>query len=105
MRQGEVWWAELPAPAGRRPVLLLSRDEAYGVRDFVIMSPLTTRVRHIPTEVELGPEDGLAQSSVANLDVIITESKGCLRERITGLGPGKLHAVDTALRFALGLQQ
>ena len=79
-------------------------NEAYGVRDFVIMSPLTTRVRHIPTEVELGPEDGLARSSIANLDVIITESKGCLRERIT-LGPGKLHAVDTALRFALGLQQ
>ena len=27
MKQGEIWWAELPKPAGRRPVILLSRDE------------------------------------------------------------------------------
>ena len=86
-------------------MLLLSRDEAYAVRDFVIMSPLTTRSRRLPTEVELGPEDGLPQSSVANLDVIITESKGYLRERITDLGPGKLRAVDAALHFALGLHR
>jgi hypothetical protein len=30
MRQYEVWWASLPQPAGRRPVLLLSRNGAYG---------------------------------------------------------------------------
>ena len=29
MRQFEIWWANLPAPAGRRPVLLLSRNDAY----------------------------------------------------------------------------
>jgi len=35
--------AELPAPAGRRPVVLLSRDEAYAVRELVTIAPLTTR--------------------------------------------------------------
>jgi hypothetical protein len=30
MRQYEIRWANLPAPVGRRPVLLLSRTEAYG---------------------------------------------------------------------------
>ena len=29
MKQYEIWWASLPQPAGRRPVLLLSRDSAY----------------------------------------------------------------------------
>jgi mRNA-degrading endonuclease toxin of MazEF toxin-antitoxin module len=57
----------------------------------------------LPTEVEPGPKDGLPRSSVANLDVIITESKRLLRERITYLGVEKLRAVDAALRFALGL--
>ena len=32
MKRGEIWWADLPPPVGRRPVLLLSRDRAYVVR-------------------------------------------------------------------------
>ncbi len=28
-KQFEIWWAELQEPAGRRPVLLLSRNDAH----------------------------------------------------------------------------
>ena len=104
MRRGEIWWADLPQPAGRRPVLLLSRDEAYLVREFIILSPLTARSRGLPTEVSLGPEDGLPRASVANLDVIITEPKRRLRDHIASLRPDKLRAVDAAIHFALGLE-
>ena len=104
MRRGEVWWANLPQPHGRRPVLLLSRDQAYEVRDMVIVSPLTTRVRGIAAEVPLGPEDGLPRPCAANLDVIITPSKDRILERIAVLSPEKLQAIDAALRFALGLE-
>ena len=38
--------AELPAPAWHRPVLLLSRDEAYEVRALVTVVPITTRPEH-----------------------------------------------------------
>ena len=69
------------------------------------MSPLTTRSRGLRTEVDLGTKDGLSQDSVANLDVIITQSKRHLRERITGLSPEKIMAVDTAIHFALGLEK
>ena len=54
MRRGEIWWAELTRATGRRPVLLLSRDEAYAVRELVTVAPVTTRMRHIPSEVPLG---------------------------------------------------
>src|SRR5262249_20021588 len=64
MRRGELWWADLPAPAGRRPVVLLSRDEAYLVRRLVTVAPITTRVRRIPTEVALGPDAGLPKAGV-----------------------------------------
>ena len=104
MRRGEVWWAELPPPAGRRPVVLLSRDEAYAVRDYVMLSPLTRRSRGLRTEVSLGPADGLPGPSVVNLDVIITEPKRQLRERIATLSSEKLQAVEAAIRFALGLE-
>ena len=59
MRRGEVWWAELASPAGRRPVLLLSRNDAYDVRELVTVAPVATRIRHIPSKVPLSPEDGL----------------------------------------------
>jgi mRNA-degrading endonuclease toxin of MazEF toxin-antitoxin module len=64
MRDGEVWWADLPAPAGRRPVVLLSCDEAYAVRELVIVAPVTSRARRIATEVALGCEDGLPRPYV-----------------------------------------
>jgi len=57
VRRGEVWWAELPTPAGRRPVVLLSRDEAYPIRNLVTVAPVTTRIRDIPTEVGRGQMD------------------------------------------------
>ena len=104
MRRGEVWWADLPAPAGRRPVVLLSRNEAYTVRELVAVAPVTTRVRRIPTEVPLGPEDGLPKSCVINLDTITTIPKTTLRKVIAPLPPAKLAAVDRALRFALDLR-
>jgi mRNA interferase MazF len=103
MRRGEVWWAELPAPAGRRPVVLLSRNEAYDVRELVIVAPVTSRTRRIPTEVPLGPEDGLPKACVANLDTITTIPKRTLTQPIGPLSREKLAAVERALRFALGL--
>ena len=76
MRRGEVWWAQLTGPAGRRPVVLLSRNEAYAIRELVTVAPVTTRVRQIPTEVPLGPAEGLPKSCVVNLDTITTIPRG-----------------------------
>ncbi len=103
MRRGEVWWADFPAPAGRRPVVLLSRNEAYAVRELVIVAPVTTRVRRIPTEVPLGPAEGLPKPCAVNLDTITTIPKQALTKAIGPLSREKLAAVERALRFALGL--
>jgi len=103
MRRGEIWWAELEPPAGRRPVVLLSRDEAYAVRSLIIVAPITTRIRHIASEVLLGTDDGMTRDCVANLDTITTIPKDCLRERLTSLSPQKLKEVEAAILFALGL--
>ena len=104
MKRGEIWWAELQPPAGRRPVLLLSRDEAYSVRELVTVAPVTTRVRGIPSEVPLGLEDGLPKPCAANLDTITTIAKARLRDRIAILSAEKQRAVEAALHFALGME-
>ncbi|UCD08944.1 MAG: type II toxin-antitoxin system PemK/MazF family toxin [Dehalococcoidales bacterium] len=104
MKRGEIWWAEFVTPAGRRPVLLLSRDEAYMVRELVTVAPITTRIRNIPSEVPLDLEDGLPKPCVINLDTVTTITKSILSDRLTALSVKKIKAVETALRFALGME-
>jgi mRNA interferase MazF len=102
MRRGEVWWAQLPKPVGRRPVVLVSRDEAYAVRQLVSVIPVTTRIRAIPVEVPLGREEGLPKRCVANVDTITTIPKAALVEYAGVLAPDKVELLDAAIRFALG---
>jgi mRNA interferase MazF len=104
MRRGEIWWAELEEPAGKRPVLLLSRDDAYAVRSLVIVAPVTTRIRNIPAEVPLAIDDGMPQACVINLDIITTIPKDCLHNRITTLSNKKMKEVAAAIHFALGFE-
>ncbi len=103
MRRGEVWWANLPQPAGRRPVLLLSRDAAYDRRAAVTVAPITRTIRGIPVEVPLGQRDGMPVPCVVNADDIITIPKALIAERITGLTEGKMRQVSVAIMFALDL--
>ena len=85
-------------------MLLLSRNEAYAVRELVMVAPLTTRIRGISSEVSLGDEDGVPRASVVNLDTITTIAKASLCERLTILTADKLKAVEEALHFSLGLE-
>jgi mRNA interferase MazF len=85
-------------------VLLLSHNEAYAVRELVLVAPLTTRIRGIPSEVSLGPQDGVPRACVVNLDTITTIAKASLRERLTSLSAERLKAVEMALHFSLGLE-
>ena len=103
MKRGEIRWAELGPPAGRRPVLLLSRDEAYFIRELVIVAPVTTRMRNIPSEVPLSLEDGLPKPCVVNLDTITTVARASLQEKLTSLSTEKIKAVEGAIHFVLGL--
>ena len=86
-------------------MILLSRDEAYDVRKLVTVAPITTRIRGIPVEVPLGPKDGMPRECVVNLDTVTTIPKDALKERLTVLPRPKMTAVESALRFALGLQR
>jgi mRNA interferase MazF len=93
----------MPPPAGRRPVVLLSRDAAYRVRAAITVAPVTRTIRNIPVEVLLDRSDGMPARCVANLDDITTLPKVFIKERITALSLEKLERVDEAIRFALDL--
>lgn len=103
MRRGEVWWAKQPEPIGRRPVVLLSRDEAYGVRNAVTVAQVTTIILGIPVEVVLTEKEGLPKKCVVNLDTLTTIRKEVLLERICSLKVEKIYQINQALKFALAL--
>jgi mRNA interferase MazF len=105
MHRSEAWWADLPLPTGRRPVVLLSREAAYKVRSSITAAVVTRTIRSIPVEVLLGKEDGMPAKCAVNLDEIITIPKSLLVERITVLSPLKMAAVAKAISFALDLSR
>jgi mRNA interferase MazF len=88
MKRGEVWWVDMPPPAGRGPAVLLSRNAAYRVRAAITVAPVTLTIRDIPVEVILDRTDGMPARCVANLDDITTLPKILIKECITDL-PGK----------------
>jgi mRNA interferase MazF len=102
VRQFEIWWANLPAPAGRQPVLLLSRNDAYRYLSKFVVAEITTTIRAIPVELKLGPREGLPSSCVANLDNIRTAPRQCLDSRAGRLAPSRHREVKRALGYALG---
>jgi mRNA interferase MazF len=105
VRRGEIYWARLPPPAGRRPVLLITRTAAIGVRAAVTVAPITRTIRGIRTELPLGRAHGLRAPSVAGCDSLQTIPKAVLGPRAVGtLSPDELAALDRALRFALGIR-
>jgi mRNA interferase MazF len=88
MKQFEIWWASLPEPVGRRPVLLLGRTSGIRYLSRTLAAEVTTTVRGIPQEVALGRTEGLPRTCVANLDaarslpiVSLVQRIGCLSYR------------------------
>ncbi len=101
IHRGELWWSEDPQ-IGRRPVLVLTREAALPVLKRPLVAPLTTRIRDLPTEVRLGPDDGVPRPCVASLDNVQPLPASLLTERIARLDAGRMAAVCQALVAATG---
>lgn len=103
MQRGDVYWARFPSPVGKRPVVLVSRPEVYSLKTRITVVAVTRTIRGIPTEVRLGPADGLPKVGVVNADELVTIPRDLLHDRIATLSRAKLDQLDQALRFSLGL--
>lgn len=83
--QGEIWWAE--AEDKRRPVLVVTRDEAIPRLTWLVVAPVTRTVRSIRTEVALDSEEGLAEPCVASFDNLQPVRRSFLTQRVGRLSP------------------
>lgn len=100
-QQLEVWWASLPEPAGRRPVMLLARTSSFAYLTRVLVVEVTTTIRSIPQEVLLGRREGLSRACVANLDALRTIPRASLIARIGRLAAWRHADVKRALGHVL----
>jgi mRNA interferase MazF len=101
VKRGDICWIEL-SEEGRRPVLVLTRAEAIPVLRRVLVAPLTRTIREIPSEVRLGPEDGMAEECVVSFDNVQSASRALLGAPITSLAGKRMHEVCRALAIATG---
>jgi mRNA interferase MazF len=102
LERGQVRLYRFPAPDKQRPVLVLTRDSALGYLSRVTVAPITSTIRGIPSEVALGPDDGLKQPCAVNLHNVVTVSREHVGRRVAQLDERRMREVCDALGFALG---
>ena len=105
VERGDIIWADLGPPAGRRPVCVLTRDAAIAVITAITCAPITRTIRGIRSEVDVGPAQGLLDQSVINCDNLITIPTTLLdSENVGHLDLNSRIKLDQALRYALDIQ-
>ena len=96
--QGEVWWAE--AHDKRRPVLVVTRSDAVPVLTWIVVAPVTRTVRSIPTELRLGPDEGMTFECAASFDNLQPIRRSFLTERIGAIGRRRIEVCDALAALA-----
>jgi mRNA interferase MazF len=79
--RGEVCWLEL-AEERRRPVVILTRDEAIPSLRNVTVTLVMHTVGQIRSEVQLGPADGMPVECAVTLDTLRTVPRAPLVESV-----------------------
>jgi mRNA interferase MazF len=102
MKRGEIRWYRFRAPDKRRPVVVLTRDSVLDYLGEVTVAPITSTIRDIPSEVVVGPDDGVPRRCAINLDHVQTVSKDRLGGIVATLPAARMVEVRDALLFALG---
>ena len=109
--QGDVWWADLPDPAGsgpgfRRLVVVVQGDAVNRSRiATVVCVPLTSNLRwaDAPGNVSLTARvTGLPRDSIANVSQVITLDKSLLTDQVGRLPRRKLQLILAGIDIILG---
>lgn len=112
MKRGEVWWAQLPEPAGsepgfRRPVLVVQSDEFNSSRiRTTVAAAITSNLALAAAPGNVGlprRETGLPRDSVVNVSQLATLDKTFLTSRAGRVTDVLLRQVEDGMRLVLNL--
>ncbi len=100
---GEVWFADLGIAAKNRPVLVLFVPYDGDARSLLIVAPLTSQIRGMRGEIDLGKPRWLPKPSTVNLQGLASFDPRVLSRRLGVLPAGDMTRVKAALRDLLDL--
>ena len=104
MNRGDVWELDLGGRAGRRPVVVLTRQAVLPHLHSVTVAEITSKGKGYPTEVSIGQRANLRRESYVQLDNVQTVSKDRFVKYLGALDPDTMHTVGRTLILALGLE-
>lgn len=84
-----------------RPAVVMHRDFAGRALSAVLVVPLTTTIRNIPTAVRLGPADGVDHDCIASLDSLTPVAKEDFVRHIGSLSADRMAELCRALAVAV----
>ena len=100
INRGEIWLFAFSRPDKRRPVLVLTRNDAIELLHTVMVAPITSTIRGAPSEVTVGVDEGLKRDCAINLDHIQTVDKNSLKHFVGTVNVQKMKEVCRALAIA-----
>ena len=108
MKRGEIYKVAAPPnrnPRKRRCFVVVSRQTLLDSRAaHAVCAPINSDGHGLDTEVQVGQEHGLKQSSWINCDQLVRMEKSKLTDFVGSLPAPKVRALNTALRVALDLE-
>ena len=104
LRRGDIRAYEAGSGEKTRLVVVLTRNGAIPFLPGIMVAPVTTVVRGLPSEVALQADLGLNAPAVANLDAVMTVSRARLGGLAGRLSADRLKQVGAALRVATGCE-
>jgi mRNA-degrading endonuclease toxin of MazEF toxin-antitoxin module len=100
---GEVWIVDFGTTAKQRPVVVLAFPQPQDARALVIVAPLTSQIRGLRGEVDIGKPKWLSKHSAVNVQGLAAIDQNSLERKLGRLPPAQLEAVKGALRDLLNL--
>ncbi len=104
MNRGDIWLLDLGGRIGRRPVIILTRQNVLEFVNKVTVAEITTRGKGYPTEIDIDQKANLPKQSFVQADNLHTVLKQRLERYMGTLDPETLQEVSRKLVLALQLE-
>ena len=104
MNRGDIWLIDLGRRIGRRPVVILTRQNVLQYVNKVTVVEITTRGKGYPTEVDIDQKANLPKSSFVHADDLHTVPKQRLEKYVGTLDSEIMQEVSRKVVLALALE-
>ena len=104
MNRGDIWIIDLGGRIGKRPVVVLTRQNVLDYLNKVTVAEVTSKGKGYPTEVFIEQKANLPKPSFVQTDSIHTVPKHRLERYLGTLDPETLKEISRRIVLALELE-